>query len=94
MELVAIIATKSGTKTADIVGDMVGLKGRQVRNYVRLTYLIPQILELVDQGKIQFVPAVDLILFRGWYKVIKSEEYFKEFLGYILRIFMIIELLI
>ena len=51
---------KSGTKTADIVGDMVGLKGRQVRNYVRLTYLIPQILELVDQGKIQFVPAVDL----------------------------------
>ncbi len=51
---------KSGRKTADIVGDMVGLKGRQVRNYVRLTYLIPQILELVDQGKIQFVPAVDL----------------------------------
>ena len=34
---------KSETKTADIVGDKVGLKGRQVRNYVRLTYLIPQI---------------------------------------------------
>ncbi len=51
---------KSGTKTADIVGDTVGLKGRQVRNYVRLTYLIPEILEMVDLGKIQFVPAVDL----------------------------------
>lgn len=51
---------KSGTKTADIVGDTVGLKGRQVRNYVRLTYLIPDILEMVDLGKIQFVPAVDL----------------------------------
>ena len=51
---------KSGTKTADIVGDTVGLKGRQVRNYVRLTYLIPEVLEMVDQGKIQFVPAVDL----------------------------------
>ena len=51
---------KSGTKTADIVGDTVGLKGRQVRNYVRLTYLIPEIFEMVDLGKIQFVPAVDL----------------------------------
>ena len=51
---------KSGIKTADIVGDTVGLKGRQVRNYVRLTYLIPEVLEMVDQGKIQFVPAVDL----------------------------------
>lgn len=43
-----------------LVGDTVGLKGRQVRNYVRLTYLIPEILEMVDLGKIQFVPAVDL----------------------------------
>ena len=51
---------KSEIKTADIVGDTVGLKGRQVRNYVRLTYLIPEVLEMVDQGKIQFVPAVDL----------------------------------
>ena len=51
---------RSGIKTADIVGDTVGLKGRQVRNYVRLTYLIPEVLEMVDQGKIQFVPAVDL----------------------------------
>ena len=27
---------------------------------MRLTYLIPEVLEMVDQGKIQFVPAVDL----------------------------------
>ena len=47
-------------KTADIVGDTVGLKGRQVRNYVRLTYLSPELLEMVDQKKIQFVIAVDL----------------------------------
>ena len=68
---------KSGIKTADIVGDTVGLKGRQVRNYVRLTYLIPEVLEMVDQGKIQFVPAVDLSYLdeqvqKGVY------EYFKE----------------
>ena len=51
---------KLGQKTADVVGETVGLKGRQVRNYVRLTNLIPEILEMVDQKKIQFVPAVDL----------------------------------
>ena len=51
---------KLGKKTADMVGDSVGLKGRQVRNYIRLTYLIPEILEMVDQKKIQFVPAVDI----------------------------------
>ena len=51
---------KLGKKTADMIGDSVGLKGRQVRNYIRLTYLIPEILEMVDQKKIQFVPAVDI----------------------------------
>ena len=51
---------KLGKKTADMVGDSVGLKGRQVRNYIRLTYLVPEILEMVDQKKIQFVPAVDI----------------------------------
>lgn len=54
------ICHKLGIKTADIVGDTVGLKGRQVRNYVRLTYLSPELLEMVDQKKIQFVIAVDL----------------------------------
>ena len=46
--------------SSDEIGESVGLKGRQVRNYVRLTYLIPEILEMVDQKKIQFVTAVDL----------------------------------
>lgn len=31
-----------------------------MRNYIRLTYLIPEILDMVDQKKIQFVSAVDL----------------------------------
>ena len=46
--------------SSDEIGESVGLKGRQVRNYVRLTYLLPEILELVDQKKLQFVIAVDL----------------------------------
>ena len=45
---------------SDEIGETVGLKGRQVRNYIRLTYLIPEILDMVDQKKIQFVSAVDL----------------------------------
>ena len=34
--------------------------GRQVQRYIRLTYLIPELLELVDEKRIAFTPAVEL----------------------------------
>ena len=34
--------------------------GRQVQRYIRLTYLLPELLEKVDEGKIAFTPAVHL----------------------------------
>lgn len=34
--------------------------GRQIQRYVRLTYLIPELLKLVDDGRIAFTPAVEL----------------------------------
>lgn len=34
--------------------------GRQVQRYIRLTYLIPEILQMIDEGKIAFTPAVEL----------------------------------
>ena len=34
--------------------------GRQVQRYIRLTYLIPELLELVDEDKIALTPAVEL----------------------------------
>lgn len=34
--------------------------GRQVQRYIRLTYLIPDLLQLVDDGKIAMTPAVEL----------------------------------
>ena len=34
--------------------------GRQVQRYIRLTYLIPELLELVDEEKIALTPAVEL----------------------------------
>lgn len=34
--------------------------GRQVQRYIRLTHLIPELLKLVDEGRIAFTPAVEL----------------------------------
>lgn len=44
----------------DEVGESVGESGRQVSRYIRLTELIPEILEMVDEGRIAFRPAVEL----------------------------------
>ena len=48
------------SETADIVGQDAGESGRQVQRYIRLTELIPILLELVDVKKIAFSPAVEL----------------------------------
>ena len=37
-----------------------GESGRQVQRYIRLTHLIPELLRLVDDGKIALTPAVEL----------------------------------
>ena len=37
-----------------------GDSGRQVQRYIRLTHLIPELLQLVDDGKIALTPAVEL----------------------------------
>ena len=42
------------------VADDVGESKDQVRRYIRLTYLIPELLSMVDDGKIAFNPAVEL----------------------------------
>lgn len=42
------------------VADDAGESKDQVRRYIRLTYLIPELLEMVDDGKIAFNPAVEI----------------------------------
>lgn len=42
------------------LGEQVGESKDQVRRYVRLTELIPELLDLVDEGRIAFRPAVEL----------------------------------
>lgn len=47
-------------ETATIIGEAVGESGDQVRRYVRLNELTPELLEFVDEGKIGMRPAVEL----------------------------------
>lgn len=47
-------------ETADLVGAETGDSKNQVRRYIRLTNLIPEILQYVDGGRISFTPAVEL----------------------------------
>lgn len=49
-----------GMESAGIIGAETGDSQTQVRRYIRLTELIPEILDLVDEGKIALRPAVEL----------------------------------
>lgn len=51
---------KSGVETASIIGKENGDSQTQVRRYIRLTELIPEILEMVDNERIAFRPAVEI----------------------------------
>ena len=47
-------------ETADVIGKESGESGRQVQRFIRLTILIPELLDMVDEKKISFNPAVEL----------------------------------
>jgi ParB family chromosome partitioning protein len=47
-------------KTRDIIAEQSGESREQIRRYIRLTNLIPELLELVDEGRIKMRPAVEL----------------------------------
>ena len=47
-------------EAADIIGEDAGESGRQVQRYIRLTELIPPLLDIVDERKIAFNPAYEL----------------------------------
>ena len=50
----------AGKESAEIVGRDNGDSQTQLRRYIRLTNLIPELLEMVDEGKIKMRPAVEL----------------------------------
>ena len=55
------VEQKLGGKTSrDLLGEATGESGAQVRRYIRLTNLVPELLQFVDDGKIGMRPAVEL----------------------------------
>lgn len=51
---------KKGVDTNEEIGKLLGDSARQVQRYTRLTNLIPNLLDLVDDEKIKLIPAVEL----------------------------------
>ena len=51
---------KSGKKSRELLGEQVGISSVQVTRYIRLTELIPELLDLVDNKKLQFTVTVDI----------------------------------
>ena len=49
-----------GKTSREILGEQVGESQDQIRRYIRLTELVPEILEMVDDKKISMRPAVEL----------------------------------
>ena len=55
-----VVSDLDGQRTNEILGNEVGESREQVRRYIRLTNLVSELLELVDEGKIKMRPAVEL----------------------------------
>lgn len=55
------VVPKSGeNRTGDLIGAAFGESYKTVQRYIRLTYLIPELLDLMDEGKIAFMVGVEL----------------------------------
>ena len=50
----------AGRKSRDILAEQVGQSRNQIQRYIRLTELIPPLLDMVDEKKIAFNPAYEL----------------------------------
>ena len=47
-------------KSRDVIAEQTGECARQISRYIRLTELVPALLDMVDEGRIAFRPAVEL----------------------------------
>lgn len=55
-----LVQNFGGKTSRDIIAEQSGESREQVRRFIRLTNLIPEILQLVDEGRIKMRPAVEL----------------------------------
>ena len=68
-----------GKYSVEILADQMGESYKQIQRYVRLTYLLPSILEMVDEKRIAFNPAVEISYLteneqQDLYKTMQSED--------------------
>ena len=59
-DLTSVPSAQKSKTSRELLGDIVGESQDNVRRYIRLTELIPSLLDLVDEGKIALRPAVEL----------------------------------
>ena len=75
---------KLGKKSREELGEQVGESARNVQRYIRLTELIPELLDMVDAKKLNFTIAVDISYIdkemQKWiYEYIRDKSSMKEF---------------
>ena len=58
--LTPVVSNSETARTNEVLAAKVGESREQIRRYIRLTELIPEILKMVDEGKIAFRPAVEI----------------------------------
>jgi ParB family chromosome partitioning protein len=66
-----------GVKSSDVMAGEIGESKNQIFRYIRLTELIPALLDMVDEGRIAFRPAVELS-----YLIPKEQESLLETMSY------------
>ena len=55
-----VVPTYSGKRSTEIIGGQTGESYKQVQRFIRLTELVPELLDMVDAKNIAFNPAVEL----------------------------------
>lgn len=59
-DLTSVPSAQKSKTSREILGEQVGESQDQIRRYIRLNELVPEILNLVDEGKIAMRPAVEI----------------------------------
>ena len=72
-----------GKKTVEIIGEEFGDSAKQVQRYLKLTDLVPELLEKLDNGELSFNPAVELS-----YLTIEEQKEFIDAMEYTHQIIM------
>ena len=67
----------TGKKTIEIIGEEFGDSAKQVQRYLKITELIPELREMLDDGVISFNPAYELAFLKQ-----KEQEQFLEAMNY------------